>query len=387
MFLRHMHRTVLWCISVLVFSLSGPAVRPAATAEISGQQLLKQLIEAARKEGRLDYFTISSQGERGAREIETAFNRRFDLNIKFNTDLSGGEAEKFSQAQMEAAAGIPPTYDVLQGPEHRPLGAWEKKAIQYIDNWEALLKEISSEAYEVRDKISPLVLAGYAFAFANRVSALNYRTDLISEDELPQTRKELGNPKYKGMYPADKWITTTQFGTLVYSRDEWLKIVQSWSWWNPPVLHYPVAVQRMMVGEFKFIPTNAYYVFQVKARDPKAPIGLAFFKDLTPVSYVLHHVQKGAKHPNAAKLFVLWSTSPEAQNIWESVENASAENLMLKRGTGPMSTNVREALLKKNVKLVSWWDNKKALDTFLWYSTPEGQEYSKKLEQAQYGRP
>src|SRR3989338_3290895 len=157
MFLRHMHRIVLWCISVLVFSLSGPAVRPAATAEISGQQLLKQLIEAARKEGRLDYFTISSQGERGAREIETAFNRRFGLNIKFNTDLSGGEAEKFSQAQMEAAAGIPPTYDVLQGPEHRPLGAWEKKAIQYIDNWEALLKEISSEAYEVRDKISPLV--------------------------------------------------------------------------------------------------------------------------------------------------------------------------------------------------------------------------------------
>jgi ABC-type Fe3+ transport system substrate-binding protein len=357
-----------------------------AGAQVPGQQLLQQLIEGARKEGRLDYFTISSMSERGAREIETAFNKRFGLNIRFNTDLSGGEDEKFSQALLEVASGLPPAYDVLQGPEHRPIGLWEKKGIEYIDNWQALLKEISPDAHEVQDKISPLILAGYAFAFGNRVKAINYRTDLIKEEELPETRKDLGNPKYKGMYPMEKWITPTQYGILVYPKDEWLKIVRSGSWWKPPIVHYPVGVQRMMAGEFKFMPSNAYYPFQVKARDPKAPIGLAFFKDVAPVTYVLHVVRKGAKHPNAAKLFTLWATSPEAQRIWENVEYASIENLMLKRGTGPMSTNVREGVAKKNIKLISWWDNKAALEAFLWYTTKEGEEYSQKIERAQFGR-
>jgi ABC-type Fe3+ transport system substrate-binding protein len=355
-------------------------------AQVSGRELLRKLVEGARKEGQLDYFTISSMGERGVREIATAFNKRFNLNIRFNTDLSGGEDEKFSQALMEVASGLPASYDVLQGPEHRPLGLWEKKGIEHVDNWDAILKEIAPEAFEVKEKISPLILAGYAFAFGNRVKAINYRTDLIKEEELPRTRKELGNPKYKGMYPMEKWLTPTQYGILVYPKDEWLKIVRAGSWWKPPILHYPVAVQRMMAGEFKFMPSNAYYVFQVKAKNPKAPIGLAFFGDVTPVTYVLHLVRKGAKHPNAAKLFALWATSPEAQRIWENVEYASIENLMLKQGTGPMSTSVREAVTQKNIKLISWWDSKESLDSFLWYATKEGTEYSRVLEHAQFGR-
>jgi ABC-type Fe3+ transport system substrate-binding protein len=353
-------------------------------ARAQGQQSLQQLIEGARKEGQLNWYPVSSLGSDGAKAIAQVFNKRFGLNIRINADVSGNIATVFSKAIVESKSGLPPTFDVMYGPDHRAFELKEGGGLERIDNWEALLKEISAEAYAVRQKVSPLDIAGYAFLWANRIKCMNYNTDLISEAELPQMIADLGNAKYKGAFSLAPFVTDAEFGTLVYPKDRWMEIVRTWGALNPAIMTYEAGVQRMLLGEFKFLPSNGEYLFEIKGKNPKAPIGVAFFKDLTANSYVFHMVRKNAKNPNAAKLFTLWTTTPEANRFFE-VDFITSPNLVL--ASGPISRQLNALLKERNVKPVSWFDSKENLDKLLWYyQTEEGKRYVAEMAKARTGR-
>jgi len=374
---------VLGILTQAIFSF-GPLHAPVVAAEqVSGKRLLQELIEGARKEGQVNLFLVSSLTERGARELNQAFNRRFKLNITFHASL-GNTTNEVPKMMEEIQVGLPPSYDVVYLSEGFLFPLIKGNGIEPIDNWEALLKEISPEAHQVRDQVSPLDLAGYAFAWGTRAKVINYNTDLISESALPQTRADMGDPKYKDAYFLPPFITEAEYGILHHPKDGWLKIVESWSKWKPPILTYEAGIQRMLLGEFKFAPSNDYYIFEYKNRDPKTPIGMAFFKDITPLTYTWHLVRKRAKHPNAAKLFALWTTSSEANRIYENLDYSATGNLLL--GTGPISRQIKQALQQRNIKLVSWWDSKKNQDALQWYTTNEGKAYSGELRAAQTGR-
>jgi hypothetical protein len=194
----------------------------------------------------------------------------------------------------------------------------------------------------------------------------------------------MGDPKYSGAFFLPPFVTDSEYGVLVYPKNRWLEVVKSWGNSKPAILNYEAGLQRMFLGEFKFAPSNDYYVFKHKGRDPKTPIGLAFFKDITPLTYAWHVARKGAKNPNAAKLFALWGTSPEANRIFESLDYSATGNLLL--NSGPMSRQIKEALDKRNIKLISWWDSKKHQEILRWYASDEGRAYSKELSAAQTGR-
>jgi ABC-type Fe3+ transport system substrate-binding protein len=355
----------------------------ASAAEQASMQQLERLVEGARKEGQLNVSLVSSLTEAGARELNDAFNRRFKLKLQFNTTL-GDTTRQFPQIMEELKLGLPPTFDSMYISETYIVPLIKAGGVERIENWPALLKEISPEAYRVADKVSPLDLKGYAFAWGTRAKVLNYNTDQISEKELPPTHVEMGDPKYAGAYFMPPFITEAEYGVLIYPKDRWLEIVRSWGKSKPPILNYEAGLQRMFLGEFKFAQSNDYYMFKHKGRDPKTPIGLSFFKDFTPLTYAWHVARKGAKNPNAAKLFALWSTSPEANRIFENLDYSATGNLLL--NTGPMSRQIKDALDKRKIRLISWWDSAKNADVLEWYASDEGRAYKKELSAAQTGR-
>ena len=377
--MRRFGNVAVICLSMMIVSFCS-----ILQSKAQGQQTLQQLIEGARKEGQLNWYPVSSLGTDGAKAISQVFNKRFGLNLRINADVSGNISTVFSKAIVESKSGIPPTFDVLYGPDHRAFEVKEAGGLERIDNWEAILKEMSPEAYAVRQKVSPLDIAGYGFLWANRIKCLNYNTDLITEADLPQTIADLGNPKYKGAFSLAPFVTDAEFGTLIYPKDKWMEIVRTWGALNPAIMTYEAGVQRMLLGEFKFLPSNGEYIFEVKGKNPKAPIGVSFFKDLTANSYVFHMVRKNAKNPNAAKLFTLWTTTPEANRFFE-VDFITSPNLVL--GTGPISKQLNALLKERNIKPVSWFDSKESLEKLLWYyRTDEGKRYVAEMAKARTGR-
>jgi iron(III) transport system substrate-binding protein len=364
---------------ILAVLFAAAAFGSTAVALAQGDGPLARLIEAARREDQLDLTITSSQGEKGGKELTDAFKKRFGLSLTVNADLSGQESQKFNQAVAETKSGIPPTFDVMQGEPPVVLDLIQAGGIERIENWEALLQAVSPEAYRVKEKASPVGVAGYGFVWATRVTVLMYNPKAIPQQDLPKTWKDLGNPKYRGAFTIPPWTTITLMGLLKYDKDEWLEVVRTWGKLKPQVLHYAAAIERMMIGDLKFLETNTHYYFNHKAKDPNAPIEMSFFSDLTPTREVTYVVRKGAKHPNAAKLFALWATTEEANRIFEKY--SVIENLSL--GTGPVTRKTLEKLRQANVKPVSWFDNQQSLEKFLWLGTEEGRKYSQAIARAQ----
>ena len=148
-------------IAVLSLSLAIVVVGGTPPAFAQRSAALQQLVEGARKEGQLDLMISSSVGgEQGAKELTDAFKRRFGLELRINADLAGQESQKFNQAVTEGKAGIPPTYDLMQGTDENVLSLKEAGGVEPIANWESLLAEVAPEAAKVKEKISPHNLAG-----------------------------------------------------------------------------------------------------------------------------------------------------------------------------------------------------------------------------------
>jgi iron(III) transport system substrate-binding protein len=350
--------------------------RRAAT----GSQTMRQLVDDARREGRLNLSAVSSQGAKGGKALADAFKRRFGLdNMNITIDLSRGSAGDAHKVIAEHEAGIPPSFDVRYFVDEAVLLLREARTIKRIDNWELLLKEMNPRAYDVRNKLSPTPFDGYGFTFATRTDALLYNPKRIAEKDLPKTRLEYGHSKYKGMYSLPPWITTAMFGILKYDKNEWLETVRSWGRNKRHMLAFGAGIERLLLGELSFLYANAYYYFEQKAVDPNAPIALSFFQDLTNLHRAMNVVLEGTRHPNAAQLFTLWSATEEASLLFQ--EYASHPNIYL--GTGPISSGELTELQKRRIDHVTWFDSPKTLKTFLWYETPEGKSYAQALDRAQ----
>lgn len=351
----------------------------AFTAEAFSSSTLQSLVAGARAEGQLDLMVTTTQGEKGARELTDAFKQRFGLNIKIDADLSGLEDQKITQAVAETKSGAPPTFDLMQAQALHVYTLVSNGGAEQIENWDLLLKEIVPEAHKIKDKVSPGALSGYGFQWGNRVLALLYNPRLIFKEDLPKTWKEKTDPRYAGAYSVPPWIGTILSGILKYDKDEWLQIIRGVGQNKRQVLTFSAAVQRMMLGELKFVEANTETYFLEKARDPNAPIGLTYYEDFTPMDQVMYVVRKGARHPNAARLFALWAAGAEATKIFE--KHSFSSNLFL--GMGPIAQKLRAALAERNVKPVSWFDNPQTEEKSRWLQTEEGRKYAAAIGKAQ----
>lgn len=366
-------------VALFVFGWLMPFVVAPTLVRIShASPALERLVAGARKEGKLDLMITSSQGEKGGRELIEAFKRRFGPDIKLNVDLSGQESQKFNQAVAETKNRIPPTLDLIEGTAENVLLLKEAGGAEMIENWEQLLAEISPEAYKVKNRVSPTVLSGYGFLRGTRTVGLLYNPKVISERDLPRTWKEMGDRKYAGAFSVPPWISHAVMGLLKYDKNEWLEIVKSWGKNKRDILTYSAGVERMLLGDLKFLYSNDHYYYEQKDKDPNAPIAVFFFEDLTPSSEVMYVVRKDARNPNAAKLFALWATTSEANVIYEKYSHQP--NLAL--GTGPVTRENMRALRARKIDAIGWFDDSQTLEKFLWLKTQEGQNYQKALARA-----
>jgi len=169
-------------------------------------------------------------------------------------------------------------------------------------------------------------------------------------------------------------------GTLKYDKEEWLNVVRSWGRNKGYMLPFNAGIDRLLLGELSFLAANDYYYYAEKDKDRNAPIGLSFFEDLTTLHRAMNVVMEGARHPNAAKLFTLWSMSEEASLLFQ--KHSYAPNVYLGK-RGPISTAILTEFEKRNIKPVSWFDTPQTVKEFLWYETPEGKKYAQALDRAQ----
>jgi len=344
-----------------------PAVSEAAS--------LKELVEGARKEGQLNVMLPSTATPELVRGLEAAMNKYYGLNLKISHTGSGAYSKIVSIAVTEHRVGTTPTFDATVGYDTHITTMMDAGAVEPIQNW----KELVPKGTPLDDKsISPAVLKNTAFKFADNTFIVVYNTKLISKADLPKKLADFGNPKYKGKFSVLPSVNVLSMALLMYDKEKVLDIYRSWGKNEPMVIPASQGTDRLVLGELLMVPfANDYEYYRRK--EAGDPAGMAVIQDLVCWSPAHMVVRTNASHANAARLWALFNTGPEAQRLWE--KEVKWTNFSYPKQS--RADEVKKLIDDSGAKVVNWAENEETLKLMRWlFTSKEGEAYQKRLTSA-----
>jgi iron(III) transport system substrate-binding protein len=256
-----------------------------------------ELIEAAKKEGRLVFYTANfAEVEQ---EVIKAFNRRFpEIRIEMVRAPGGQLITRF---KTEAAAGKLAA-DVMS---HSDRGLMREIEDQFLDYAPPNASDYRDDA-RVSAKLWPAITVGWAIA---------YNSALVQNP--PKTWMDLIKPEYKGkkigqvVAPGGgtTW-TRSMFERQVLGEDYHAKQAAL------GIVLYPSGAplaDSLVRGEIEIGPL-LYNLAFTKIKEG-APLEAVFPPEGVPIIPYSEGIPKSAKNPNAARLFINWRLSAEGQTF------------------------------------------------------------------------
>ena len=293
-------RDVLKGSSALALTAASASVLSAAPA---AEAITPALIEAAKKEGKVVYYT--SVDLPLAEKIAKAFEAKYP-GIAARVERSGAE-RVFQRIGQEYASKIY-AVDVVNSSDAAHFIVWKRDGILG-----AYLPEDVAKHYPADHKDADGMFAYFRVG----LSVIAYNTNLVKADEAPRSHKDLLDQKWKGKivkaHPG--YSGTIMTATFQLARDlgwEYFEklaqqnVMQLQSSADPP--------KKLALGERAVqADGNEYNIFQIK--EGGGPVEPVYATEGTPIVIGPNGIFKNAPNPNAAKLFQAFCFSPECQQL------------------------------------------------------------------------
>lgn len=270
------------------------------------------IIEGAKKEGRLVYYT--------GMEVDqaTVFANEFVKKYPFiKHEIFRASGEKVLTKYLTEARAKTFRADVFQTSVIQVSQLKEQRLLQ---------RYVSSEnnAYPEGFKDGE----GYWYAFYLLPYVIGYNTNLIPPKEAPKSYEDLLNPKWKGKIGLEAEQYQWFFHLLkIMGKEKGLDFMRRLS---QQALHmrngHSLIQQLVIAGE---IPISVVlYANQVEydRRTTGAPIDWVRFKGPTITAFNAISIPAKPPHPNAAKLFVDFALSREGQGILKRFNRVPARS-------------------------------------------------------------
>ena len=303
-----------------IFSLSGAHAAPPP------EQVTPQLIEAAKKEGKVVYYTaIDLKVAQGlAKNFETLYP-----GITVQVERTG--SERIYQRLAQERANKIFAVDVLDGSDQALFVTWKKQGVlePYIPaelmKWPAAQRDPDGNYASVRFTLMPI----------------GVNTKLVKPGDEPKSFADLLDPKWAGKivkaHPSySGGIVTSTFQTekaLGWSYFEKLgkqKVLQVQSATEPP--------KKLALGE-RAVSADGLEYMHIRLQATGAPIKVVYPTEGTPFIPGCEAIARNAPHPNAAKLFMSFLVSRETQQYL--ADNAGLRSfhpdVKLRPGVAPLS--------------------------------------------------
>jgi iron(III) transport system substrate-binding protein len=283
--------------TAVLFATPAHAAAPEATA------ITPALIEAAKKEGKLFYYTSIDLPL--AEKVAKSFEQKFP-GISVRVERTGAE-RVFQRIGQEYASRIY-NVDVVNSSDAAHFIVWKRDGILAPFAPEDVAKYYPAEH---RDP------DGMFASFRLSLSAVGYNTDLIKAPEAPKSFADLLDPKWTGRivkaHPAYSGTILTATFQIVrelgWSYLEKLarqKVMQVQSATDPP--------KKLALGERAVMADGGEYnLFQIK--ETGGPVELVYQTEGIPTVVGPNAVFKNAPNPNAARLFQCYCFTAECQQL------------------------------------------------------------------------
>ena len=286
------------------------------------QAITPALIEAAKKEGKVTYYTAMDLSV--AEPMAKAFEAKYP-GIKVAVERTGAE-RLFNRIGQEVGSNIR-RVDVANSSDAAHFIVWKRQG------WlEPFLTPDMAENLPA-DQRDP------DGAFINQrthLSAIAYNTKLVKPEDAPKGFVDLLDPKYSGKlvkgHPgySGTIMTATQqlakaLGWEYFEKLSRQKVLQVQSATEPP--------KRIEAGERAIAVDGSDYLFWM-AKERGAPIEVVHAVEGTPQISNPMAVFKASPNPNAARLLVGWIMSPEGQEFIVNVSGQYPANKLVKAKAG-----------------------------------------------------
>ncbi|MDP2647484.1 MAG: ABC transporter substrate-binding protein [Desulfobacterales bacterium] len=272
----------------------------------------KEIMAAAEKEGVLELVwgagTIG--GADGVKNLESAFNKYYGLNLKVNFTPGPAMPALAAKVAQEFSAGRPSQVDVFLGADEHFYTLLNAKALEPLD-WSGI--------FGIPARV--VLPEGIGVEIATRVPGVTYNTKLVSPKEIPDTMAGFLEPRWKGALASTPYAANFDHLSApeLWGAAKTVDYVTRLSSQISGLIRCN-ELERIISGEFKayVLDCGGYKVRKLKASG--APLAQVVLKDAALIVYWNMGVPKTAKHPNAAKLFVNFMVSQPGQDLLYHLE-------------------------------------------------------------------
>jgi iron(III) transport system substrate-binding protein len=267
------------------------------------EAITPQLIEAAKKEGKVVWYTSIDLAV--AEKIAGAFKEKFS-GIELRVERTGAE-RVFQRIGQEYASNVH-AVDIANSSDAAHLLAWKRQGLLL-----PYVPEDVAKYYKPEHRDADGTYAG----FRATLSPIAYNTKLVKAEDAPKSFADLLDPKWKSKivkaHPGySGTILTATFemvrdiGWDFYENLAKQNIMQVQSATDPP--------KKLALGERSVMADGTEYnIFILK--ESGQPVEVVYPTEGTPFIIGPNGIFKAAPNPNAAKLFQNYCFTPEAQAI------------------------------------------------------------------------
>jgi len=309
-------RTLLASTALLPFGARVLSAAPPPEA------ITPALIEAAKKEGKVSYYTAMDLSV--AEPVARAFEARYP-GIKVAVERTGSE-RLFNRIAQEAASKIHKV-DVVNSADAAHFLPWKRQGwlapfltVEMAENVPAGLRDPD----------------GMYVTQRTHLSAIAYNTSLVKPEDAPRGFADLLDPKYAGkMVKGHPGYS----GTIMTATQQ-LSQVLGWGWFEKLAKQKVLQVQsateppkKVEAGERAIAVDGSDYLFWM-ARERGAPIQVVHAVEGTPLITNPMAVFKAAPNPNAARLLAGWIMSAEGQQFIVDLSGQYPANRLIKAKAG-----------------------------------------------------
>jgi len=259
-----------------------------AGASYSGTEEAAQVYEKAKKEGEVSW--ASTLREQEARPLVKAFQKDFPGIKVTYTRQHGGEA--MERLVREVISGRI-NYDVSQIHEDYMQEFMKMDAVERI-NWADF--NVVPQFIHFDNRFVGVFDYPYVFVF-------NY--NLLKREEAPKTWNDFLDPKWKGKFCVDSRPLALFALAGAWGPEKTLDYIRKLAKNEPIFVRGSTKNANLMAAGDYMINATCYLSSGIFIKSKGGPLDWNF-PDTIPTSWADFSVLKGAKNPNAGKLFLGW---------------------------------------------------------------------------------
>jgi len=260
------------------------------------------LIEAARKEGKLSYYSALELNV--AERLGKMFEAKYP-GIVVRVERSGAE-RIFQRIAQEQGSGIN-AVDVANSTDPSHYLDWKK------NGWLAPYLPEDVAKYFPADQFDP---DGTYATSCVWTEAIGYNTNLVKAEDAPKSYADLldpkwqgkivkGHPGYSGAIMTATFVLSRELGWPYLEKLAQQKVMQVQSAADPP--------KKVLLGRAIMADGNDYNLVLLK--DQGKPVEVVYPTEGSPLIIVPIGVFEKAPNPNAARLFQSFFFSAETQQM------------------------------------------------------------------------